>query len=377
MCIRDRKYLPVTKEGLRSLQLLSGLWTAMALADHPRAGDGKILALTSTTDEVLPSGVPAGSTTHPRPTPSSVMHGRVVTIPPELHEPPDFELRRFRQLELALEHDLSMIVASGPTTLIVLFERLREWHGLTPRTAWPSLALIGSFVEGPSRMYLPRLDALSGGIAHRNIAYAASEGRFAVQLANEHSAGVLVLSEYFIELREDGASETVRPWEAEVGKRYTPIVTTPNGLYRYDMEDTIEVVGFFERAPLVSFCHRARTVSLAGEHMTELAVVDAMRRATEQLRVEIFDFIAEPKWSPPAPPYYAFAIEAAQAIDTGAFERALEDALGEVNREYADKRRWARLGPARVSLVPKRTSDGRFKQEHLRSSVSAWRNTSS
>src|SRR5687768_9630179 len=67
------KYIPVTKDGLHTFQVLAGLWTSMAIAEHPGAGEGRILALTSTAFEVLPSGIPAGTTTYPRQTPPNIM----------------------------------------------------------------------------------------------------------------------------------------------------------------------------------------------------------------------------------------------------------------------------------------------------------------
>lgn len=397
----EPKYIPLTHEGVRSFQWLAGLWTSLALYDVPQAGRGRILVLTSTAFERLGSGIPAGTNTHPHGTPPNLLGGRVLTVPPSFHAPPDFEERRYRQLLFALGYDLSLIGVSAPTTLIVLFERLRAWGRelvdelgrgplrppelgppdpalwrarvthlervlgesgeLTPRTAWPGLALMASFVEGPSRMYLARLSGLTEGLPHRNIGYAAAEGRFAVPVSSDGPGGALALGHYVFEFIEDrtdegGEAATLLPWELELGGRYRPVVTTPSGLYRYDMEDTLEVVGFYERAPLVAFCHRRGTVVMAGENMTELQVVEAVQRAANRVNTHIVDFVAEPRWAPPAPGYYSFLVELvsdAPAPEGGqrALAHAIEDALCEVNREYAGKRRWARLGPAEVELA--------------------------
>lgn len=411
------KYLPVTRDGMQSFQRLAGLWLSLALHDHPGAARGRILAITSTTAELLPSGIPAGTTTVLRGTPARVFDGRVLTVPPSLHTPPDFAARRYAQLSWALAHDVSMIGLTAPTTLLVLFERLREWGAelvedlaralpavavdpealrarlahlraavasgpLTPRRAWPNLALVGSYVEGPSRLYLPRLQELGEGLAHRNVGYAASEGRFAVPLAAGAAGGALAVSEYFFEFvaeHAEGGDDAIGVADLEIGRRYRPVVTTASGLYRYDVEDVIEVVGRFERVPLVAFCHRRATSNVAGELMTELQVVEAMRRAAARLGLSLVDFVAEARWRPPRPPYYEFAIEPVEApADVEALSAAIESALVEMNREYGDKRRWGRLDAARARLAPQGSflalrrervaagaSDARFKQLHL------------
>jgi hypothetical protein len=428
----EPKYIPVTHEGVRSFQWLAGLWASLALHDVPAAGRGRILVLTSTAAEELPSGIPAGTTTHPRKTPANLLGGRLLAVPPSFHTPPDFEERRYKQLLFALGHDLSLIGVTAPTTLIVMFERLRAWGRelvdelaqgplrapdlgppdetlwrarvehlrrvlardgeLTPRTAWPLLSLMASFVEGPSRIYLPRLSSLTDGLAHRNAGYAASEGRFAVPLTADASGGVLALSHYFFEFaeeRDDGANTplTLLPAELELGKRYRPVVTTSSGLYRYDMEDTVEVVGFYERAPTIAFCHRQGMVVMAGENMTELQVVEAVRRAAAHVSASLVDFVAQPCWEPPAPGYYHFLVELAPQGSTTAglhesLARAIEDALCAVNREYVGKRGWARLGPPRVVLATPGTfealrrrrlalgaSESRYKHRHLLTDV--------
>lgn len=423
------KYVPVTHDGVRVFQHLAGLWMSMAIADVPAAGTRRIIGLTSTTQEILPSGIPAGTTTFPRQTPAGLMGGRLLIVPPSLHRPPDFEHRRFAQLLFTLANDVSMIAVTAPTTLIVLFERLQAWGDdlvdelaraplsppdgpppdvdgwrarvawlrrvlaedgkLTPKRAWPELALMGSFIEGPSSIYVSRLAELSGGIMHRNVGYCASEGRLAVTLSAGSPGGVLMAAHYVVELVEelaarDGSAISMSAREAEVGKRYRPVITSTCGLYRYDVEDVVEVIDRFGELPVIAFCHRDEMVALAGELMTELQVVIAMKRAAEALAIGIVDFVAEPTWIAPEPPFYAFAVETTPGgdFDRVELEVALERELASVNREYADKRRWARLSPPRVSVAPPGhflalrheklalgTPDTRYKLAHLRTQV--------
>ena len=61
----------------------------------------------------------------------------------------------------------------------------------------------------------------------------------------------------------------------EVGRRYFVFVTTGSGLYRYDMNDIVEVVGLHERTPLIRFIQKGKgVVSFTGEKLYETQVID-------------------------------------------------------------------------------------------------------
>lgn len=58
--------------------------------------------------------------------------------------------------------------------------------------------------------------------------------------------------------------------QLEIGQRYEIVVTTGGGLYRYQLRDVVEVVGFENDCPLLTFVGRADGVSdLAGEKLSE------------------------------------------------------------------------------------------------------------
>lgn len=47
------KYIPVSHDGVRTFQALAGLWSHLAIADVPGAGEGRVLTLTSTARELF------------------------------------------------------------------------------------------------------------------------------------------------------------------------------------------------------------------------------------------------------------------------------------------------------------------------------------
>ena len=49
---------------------------------------------------------------------------------------------------------------------------------------------------------------------------------------------------------------TLLPTDVKVGERYRTLVTNYTGLYRYDIGDVVEVVGFYHQTPILVFRHR-------------------------------------------------------------------------------------------------------------------------
>jgi hypothetical protein len=58
--------------------------------------------------------------------------------------------------------------------------------------------------------------------------------------------------------------------ELQAGEKYEILITTQAGLYRYHLKDVIEVRGFYNRCPLISFVYRkGQMFNVAGEKFSE------------------------------------------------------------------------------------------------------------
>ena len=83
---------------------------------------------------------------------------------------------------------------------------------------------------------------------------------------------ILAARSGFFEFVDDGGASHFA-WQLEVGRTYRLIVTTGSGLYRYDTQDMVKVVGFSGDTPRLQFIGRAGMVSdLCGEKLTEAFV---------------------------------------------------------------------------------------------------------
>jgi hypothetical protein len=141
--------------------------------------------------------------------------------------------------------------------------------------------------------------------------------------------------------------------ELEVGKRYYLIVSNMSGLYRYDINDVIEVVGYYNQIPLFRFLRKgAGFTSLTGEKITETQVLEAMGRAQEAEGVDVrhFNLVCDEESLS-----YRLFLEVDQSAGEGAGERilrALDRKLAEINPEYECKRGSERLAAPILRELP-------------------------
>ncbi|MFQ5894027.1 MAG: GH3 auxin-responsive promoter family protein, partial [Nitrospinota bacterium] len=218
---------------------------------------------------------------------------------------------------------------------------------------------------GTMRLYLERVSEAYGPLVVRDLGLIASEGRMSLPL-DDGGAGVLDhwsnVYEFIPEAEADGAAPpTLWVPEVEVGGRYFLVLTNRAGLYRYQIQDCVEVVGRYGATPLIVFLHKGRsTSSVTGEKLTEHQVLSAAEEVFTPPNPHVARFTVCPAWADP--PYYVLCLEEGEGNGSestwrervAAFDRALE----RLNVEYASKRSSGRLG----ALALRWLSPGTFAQ---------------
>jgi hypothetical protein len=85
--------------------------------------------------------------------------------------------------------------------------------------------------------------------------YYATELRGSVPLSDQGDAGVIAVGTNVLEFhpadddRAPEGRELLRVEQLQVGKRYFVYVTNASGLYRYEMNDIVEVAGHYGQTP--------------------------------------------------------------------------------------------------------------------------------
>ena len=113
---------------------------------------------------------------------------------------------------------------------------------------------------------IPQLQHLYGDVAVRDIGLMASEGHMSIPVADGNGGGVLDIEGNFFEFIP---AEELENWtgpgllcdELQVGQKYFVILTTPSGLFRYNISDVVEVTGYMHQAPIIRFLNKGNRIS--------------------------------------------------------------------------------------------------------------------
>ena len=156
---------------------------------------------------------------------------------------------------------------------------------------WPRLRMISSWADGSAayavndiKTFFPHVEIQPKGLI-------STEAFVSLPIIGYPGSALSVRSHFFefqpMESRSANTLLTLLAHELLAGERYRVIVTTGGGLYRYQTNDVIEVIGFLEQCPMIRFCGRGnKTSDLVGEKLSEVFVASALAKMAAQLRIE-------------------------------------------------------------------------------------------
>ena len=222
---------------------------------------------------------------------------------------------------------------------------------------WPHLQGIVTWTGGSCGT---ALNGLSGLIPPEipviELGYLASEFRGTVNIDARNNLCLPTLFQTFFEFVErdaweSGSSEFLDLHELEPGGEYYVFVTTPEGLYRYDMNDIVRVSGKVRETPTLDFVQKGKgTTSITGEKLTESQALDAVPAvlANRNVQQQFFIVIADE-----AAAGYTLFVESGQRPsqdpgDGDAIAAEVDHKLCQLNVEYEAKRKSGRLSPLEV-----------------------------
>jgi hypothetical protein len=409
------KLVPVTPTWESELAGAMRVWMLGALRDHARCFEHGILTLVSPAVEGrTPDGRPVGALSGMAYQRIPWLLRRQYAAPYAAHLIPDPDLRYFVTMRLGLARRVSTIATPNATSLIRLaetaarhseaivravhdgtlgvpmaegaspsspiatraLEAIRGWlrpdpvraraleraaadaGRLTPAACWPELALIACWLGGTAGHHARQLADHYGDVPLRDLGLVASEGRMTVPLEDGTPAGVLAVDTGFFEFvpeeRIDEPEPPVRlAHELEDGRRYYVLLSGANGLYRYDINDVVEVRGFHGETPRIAFVRKGRDmVSITGEKLHLNHLQAAIAEAEDETKLSVWQF----RFIPDADAWrYDVLVELSggpgEAGAPRAFLHAMDSALGRLNREYAAKRASRRLRPPQLCLM--------------------------
>ena len=128
--------------------------------------------------------------------------------------------------------------------------------------------------------------------------------------------------------------------ELQEGKRYCPFVTTYAGLYRYNMNDLVEVGPKFQNTPTVHMIQKVNgIVTMTGEKLHERQFIEAVRTAEKELQMPVKFFVGFADLDISAYHfYYEFENLDTTQKEAELFTGKVDEVLQQVNIEYKAKR---------------------------------------
>lgn len=397
------KYIPVPPTALGMHRAEQALFTYLQYHACPAAFDGKALGIMGAAVEGrLDSGHSVGSVSgHLYESLPSSLRARFV-LPPRVSAIADYELKYLVILRLALaSRDITYLGSPNPSTFLRLLDvlndrrdvlarslesgtfqeidaldehlraavrpqlhtdlerasQLRARKPLTFADLWPGIRLVTTWTGGACGIALDKLrQALPPGARVMELGYQSTECRGTMALEAETPGGLPPLHHHFFEFVEqhdwdNGARLCLGLQELEEGGRYYVIVTTAAGLYRYFMNDIVQVAGRYRATPLLRFVQKGKGVTnLTGEKLYEAQVIDAVQGAARRYRFAIpfFVLVADEERTS----YHLFLeSDAASRPPASEFLAAVDARLGELNIEYHSKRASGRLAPLTLTWL--------------------------
>lgn len=414
------KDIPVTQAGLDCIATRSRLWLYHALQDHSSFLNHSTLCIVGSSHEGetacgLPFGSASGAITQALPS----SFKQKLVLPKIVTQLSHYDLRYYVMARLSWETNPSFVVTPNPATLLRLvavaqryqeeiirsihngclayhlpfsinsqdrqyldtiasqlqpnrhrarqLEKILQQHGdILPQRCWHNLQLIGCWLGGTGGFHAEALQRSFGErVPLRDIGYLASEGAMTIPITDRTPAGVLDLQSNFYEFIPRGipvgeGSPTLQCHELKIGQQYQIILTNWNGLYRYDIQDIVEVQGFYHDTPRIAFVRKDQEfLNITGEKLHINHILETLRLTQAQYGLAVFQFRVITNLE-------QRRYDILLAIDSDVPRKRLaktilpflERTLTTVNLEYRAKRNSSRLCPPCLYLMDGTWSNG-------------------
>ena len=343
---------------------------------------------------------------------------RFVT-PSEVYDIKDYSARYYTMMRLAIAHSVTYIVAPNPSTIMELVHNAEEYFedyiediekgtlsskfdipeeiraALAPKLKsdpqradflrkikaehpvpqikhwWPELQFLSSWKCGNTAIAAAKVsEQLPECCCYQELGFFASECRFGLVL-DQGIDTTLFPHYHFYEFVEESELDKPDPrflrlHELEQGKRYCIFVTTLSGLYRYNMNDLVEVGGWYHKTPKIHMVQKVNgIVSITGEKLYEKQFIEAVRMAEQETgwKVNFFIGFANPEDSL-YDFYYEFENRKVRKAKARKFTEIVDARLKEMNIEYESKRASNRLKMPETFVLKKNAYD-LFKKRSL------------
>ena len=392
---KEPKWVPITDVYLNSVYgKMTKVWLFNFIKNRPKVFTGKIVSIVGKVIEgYAPDGTVFGSVSGVTQRDCPKFVKKLYASPADVFSITDYNARYYAIMRMGIERNITLIVTANPSTIVEMQNNVNEFydqyvddieHGtlnkdlnispeiraaiqpylkpnperaaelralkqkygtVLPKHYWPNLQILNTWKCGNTKVYVYKFEhSFPEQMLHQEFGYFSSECRFGLVLDDTNNT-VLFPHFHYYEFIEEHDLENEHPHflqlhELEQGKRYCPFVTTYAGLYRYNMNDLVEVGPNFENTPTVHMIQKVNgIVTMTGEKLHERQFIEAVHAAEKELQMPVKFFVGFADLSISAYHfYYEFENLATTQQQAEQFTRTVDQVLQQSNIEYKAKR---------------------------------------
>ncbi|MCQ2335430.1 MAG: GH3 auxin-responsive promoter family protein [Paludibacteraceae bacterium] len=202
------------------------------------------------------------------------------------------------QISEEIRKELQPWIKPRPERAKELME-LRNQGKMQPKYYWPLLQYLSTWKCGNTRIYMDKyMDQFDWDQTYyQELGYIATECRFGFSLDDTNESVLFPHFHYYEFVEENELDKAHKHFlqidELEVGKRYCAYVTTYSGIFRYNMNDLVEVAEpLYGNTPRVHMIGKVNgIVSLTGEKLYEPQFIQAVHEAEEETGIKTKFFV--------------------------------------------------------------------------------------
>ena len=233
------------------------------------------------------------------------------------------------------------------------------------RRIWPKLHCVSCWSDGLNSLYAEKLSSYLPGVSIQPKGLITTEAFVSLPFVAGKDP-VLAVNSHFFEFIEQHGEGVYLAHELIKGRRYSVVVTTSGGLYRYHLEDVVEITGFVNDAPTFRFIAKEGLVSdRCGEKLNAYHVQNSAYAVFNSHGIKPSFFMIAPSEQAEEIAYTLFIDSPLIRVEQAASLAVEFDAMLSENFHYQHCRRTGQLGRVRVFIIDssKCSAEGVFVDE--------------
>ncbi|MCR5217646.1 MAG: GH3 auxin-responsive promoter family protein [Treponema sp.] len=407
---KEPKWIPITNEYYENVySKMTRLWLYSFMMHRPKVFEGKCVSIVGKAIEgAAPDGTVYGSVSGVTQRDCPEFIKGLYSAPNAVFKISDYRARYYTIMRTGIEQNVHLVVTANPSTIVEMqnnvneffddyvkdiengtlnanlkidddireslapcykpnpkraaeLRALKEKYGtVLPKHYWPELQVLTTWKCGNTHVYMDKFaNSFPKNMLHQEFGYFASECRAGLVMNGADDTVLFPHAHYFEFVRvEDMENANPRFYqldELEVGKRYLIYVTTYAGLYRYNMNDMIEVTGHYKTIPTIQFLQKVNgIISMTGEKLHERQFIEAVKNAEKETGISTKFFVgfADLELSTYRI-YVEFADQDTTQETADSFGKVIDKHLKAINCEYESKRDSFRVKDPIIHMLQK------------------------